>query len=345
MTYTATVNGLIPGGTVIVNTAQLTYPTLNTPLTASANVTVGGGTTVKIGVYNEAGELVQVILVQQFSQPITGVTLGNGSAITSLDGAANAVTVYDGGTPIAVWNGLTSAGNPATNGTYYIQVQNTDSAGVVHSVTQQVTVSRTLASSSIVIYNEAGEAVKTLYSYQSDPGPAAAQGMRLSSSVIEPGGPAGGAPSALTITLGNGVTVVWDGTSSNGAYVQNGQYFIEVHTANANGSETTVVEQVSVDGRASGGGMGTVSAAPNILRPGSMTAVFHTTSTQGVTMKVALYTVAGELLGGVTGDNGAHPPQWNAGGAASGTYLAVVELRTATGGLLGHQVLKILVIH
>ncbi len=40
------------------------------------------------------------------------------------------------------------------------------------STTQQVTVSRTIYKSTILIYNEAGEVVKHLYAYMDDPGPA-----------------------------------------------------------------------------------------------------------------------------------------------------------------------------
>ena len=226
-------------------------------------------------------------------------------------------------------------------------MDNIDSSGNVNSTTQQVTVTRSLSKSTILIYNEAGEDVKNLYVYYDDPGQAGSvQAVQLSGSTIEPGAQGNGTSNQLRITLSSGTTVTWDGTGNNGAYVQSGEYFIEIHTTNGNGSDTTVIKQVSVDDRFTGSGMGTVSAGPNLLKPGSMVATFASNSSQALTMKVSIYTIAGELIEPVlTGDNVNNPPQWNASGKASGTYIAVVELRNSTGGLVGRKTLKIAVIH
>ena len=79
------------------------------------------------------------------------------------------------------------------------------------------------------IYNEAGEVVKTLYVYSSNPVAGTVSQLKLSASSIEPtSGPVtGNLPTQLTITLNNGTTIVWDGTSDNGGVVPSGQYFIE----------------------------------------------------------------------------------------------------------------------
>ena len=347
LTYQTQVNNFVIGGTVITNGAQLTFPGLGTPLTTSASATVIGQFTVKIDVYNEAGEVVEQIFAQQMSQPINNIALSSNSAITTLHGADNAVTVYYHGTPIAVWDGTTANGNPASNGAYYVKVDNIDSAGTETSTTQQVTVSRSLAKSTILIYNEAGEEVKNLVTYFDDAGQVlTVSGFQLSSTIIEPGGQGGGVPSQLTLTLSTGATVVWDGTGNDGAYVQSGQYFLEVHTTNGNGSDMTVIKQVSVDGRSTGTGLGVVSASPNMIGRGSTLVTFHNNSSLSLTMKVSLYTVAGELIGApITGDNGSNPPQLNTGSLASGLYIAVVELSNASGGIMGHQTVKITVIH
>ena len=347
LTYQTQVNNFVIGGTVITNGAQLTFPGLGTPLTTSASATVIGQFTVKIDVYNEAGEVVKQIYAQQLSQPLNNFTLQSSDAITSLHGADNAVTVYYQGIPIAVWDGTTGSGDLASNGNYYVKVDNIDSAGTDTSTTQQVTVSRSLAKSTILIYNEAGEEMKDLATYFDDPGQTVVSGVQLSSSVIEPGGQGGGVPSRLTITLSTGATVLWDGTGNNGAYVQSGQYFLEVHTTNGNGSEATVIKQVSVDGRATAAGLGVVTASPNMIGRGSTLVTFNNNSAMSLTMKVSLYTVAGELIPPViTGDNGANPPQLNTGSLASGLYIAVVELtNAANGGLMGRQTVKITVIH
>ena len=347
LSYQTKVNNFVAAGTPVVNGAQLTYPGLSAPLNSSVLVAIIGQYTVRIDVYNEAGEVVKQIYTQQLSQPINNIAIESSDSITSLHGADNAVTVYYQGIAIATWNGTTSNGDPASNGVYYIKVDNIDSSGTVNSTTQQVTVSRSLATSTILIYNEAGEEVKNLVTYYDDPGQATILGVQLSSAVIEPGGQGGGVPNQLKIILSSGTTVVWDGTGNNGSYVQSGQYFLEVHTTNGNGSETTVIKQVSVDGRSTGSGMGVVSAVPNLLGRGSSVVTFHNNSAMGLLLRVSLYTVDGELIGPpVTGDNGANPPQLNTSGLASGLYLAVVELQNAAnGGLLGRQTVKIVVIH
>ncbi len=171
LTYQVQVNNLVPGGSTITNTAQLTYPG-GAPVTASASVLVVGQYTVKIGVYNSAGELVDTILTEQLSQPIENFTLQSSNAITRLNGPNNAVTVYFNNVPLGSWNGTTTSGSLASNGIYYVKVDSISNLGVDVSTTQQVTVNRTLYQSTILIYNEAGEVVKHLYIYTDDPGQA-----------------------------------------------------------------------------------------------------------------------------------------------------------------------------
>jgi hypothetical protein len=151
-------------------------------------------------------------------------------------------------------------------------------------------------------------------------------------------------PSSLTITLNNGTAVTWDGTSDNGAYVQNGQYYVEVHSMDGQGGETVLNKQVTVENHGNPGA-GMVTAWPNILTRNDHVMTFHTDSSQAQTITVSLYTTAGELMKKVSGDTGANPPQWDATGVASGVYIVVAESRDANGKLLGRQTLKVEVIH
>jgi uncharacterized repeat protein (TIGR01451 family) len=88
-------------------------------------------------------------------------------------------------------------------------------------------------------------------------------------------------------------------------------------------------------------GAGRVTAWPNILKAGSMVATFHTDSTSSPTLKVSIYTLAGELVQVINGSQGSNQAAWNASGVASGLYLAVVEEMDADGGLLSRQIVKI----
>ncbi|HTC20486.1 MAG TPA: hypothetical protein VK859_06550, partial [bacterium] len=259
-----------------------------------------------------------------------------------------AVTVYFGGVPIAVWTGNNSVGTPVTNGAYFLKVDNVNSTGVDTSTTEQVTVSRTLYQLTVLIYNEAGEVVRHLYSYVSNPGQASVLSMSLSSSVIAPsetGSP--GTPSQLDIVLGNGITIVWDGESDTGQFVQNGQYLVEVHNQDGTGGGAAIIEQVSVEDRNNSAGVGVVTAWPNLLRAsnGPPVTTFHSDSAFSLTLRASIYTVAGEKVKDISGSPGSNEALWDATGLASGLYLAVVQETDSDGDLLSTQVVKVAIIH
>jgi flagellar hook assembly protein FlgD len=342
--YQAQINNLVPAGTSLTNNAALTYPG-SVPLTASARVVALGGYTVKIGVYNSAGELVTTLYTQQDMQPINAFTLGSGQ-ITSLDGAGGAVTIYLGGVPITAWNGITATGTPATNGTYYITSQSTDGSGNVITVSQNMTVSRPYAQVTANIYNEAGEVVRHLYARVMSLPNSAMTDVVLSSSVIRPGitGPNSTSDAQIDIkTSAGGVTLSWDGTNDSGALVTDGTYEIGIHWDNGNGQIQNLTREISVMGTSH---LDQVVAAPNVLTSGNTTANFTLQSNSSYTLKVRVYTTAGELVGVTTGGVGANQASWDSTGRASGFYIAVVQLTNPqTGGVVGRQILKISVIH
>ena len=113
MTYQAMVNNLVPGGLTIQNCAAANYTGGAVSSCVSPQTT--GQYTVKIDIYNEAGELVAALPVSQYSQAINGFNLGSG-AITSVSGPGSSMTVYFAGVPIGTWNGTDGSGNPVANG-------------------------------------------------------------------------------------------------------------------------------------------------------------------------------------------------------------------------------------
>ncbi len=300
--------------------------------------------TVRIGVYNEAGELIKLIYAKSLPEPMENITLGGNNSIRSLNGADHSVTVLFGNQPVAVWDGSAQDGSPVSNGAYYIKVDNIDPSGVDKSISQVVAVSRSLLQTSILIYNEAGEVVRHLYAWTDDPGAASPVGAQLSSGMIQPGG-GGGAPGQLTITLSNGVTVVWDGKGDNGDFVLNGQYMIGIHSFDGQGTDTTVNLQVTVLNALRDMASG-ILAVPNILdgAQGFQT-TFQDNSAPGLTLSLRVYTLAGELIKDWDGTQGTSQTTWNAQGMASGVYLAVVGSRDAKGQPVHRRILKIAVIH
>ena len=345
MAYQAAVNNLVAAGITIRNCATANYE----GGTASTCVTtqIIGQYSVKIGIYNEAGELVESLPVSQYSQAINSFNLSSGS-ITEMSGPGSATTVIFTGVPIGSWNGTDSSGNPLGNGEYYVKVDSISNMGVDTSVTQPVIVNRNLYKVSVKIYNEAGEVVKTLYVYSSNPVSGTASQLQLSASSIEPtSGPVtGNLPTQLTITLNNGMTIVWDGTSDNGGVVPSGQYFIEASEQNGNGGETVLTAHVMVVSDSANAGMGNILAEPNVLNGATGYGVTFISNVPGLTLHYRVYDTARELVTRRTpGNAGSSGAQWDATGKASGLYFAVVDATNAQGGLIGYKILKIVVIH
>ena len=303
----------------------------------------------RIGVYNEAGELVKTLLVQHFAEPVEDISLGGNGVITTLKGPTGKVEVLYQGKVIGAWDGINGNGEPSPNGVYHIKVDNIDNLGSVVTTTQQVMISRSLYKATVLIYNEAGEIVRHLYSFVDDPGNSTVNGAQFSTSVIKPafGVPPAGVPSQLTITLSTGATLVWDGRSDAGAFVQSGQYFVEIHSLNGAGADATVTKQVAVQAADILGGVGAITARPNVvdLTKGNGDVSFASSSTMGLTLRAGVYTTAGELTGIVEGGQGTGTINLNASKLASGLYLVIIEAGDSNGGFVAHQILKMVVIH
>ena len=282
----------------------------------------------RVAVYNGAGEVVKVILVSQNAQPIDAFSLSTDGLIGSLNDQVDIVDSQGG--PIGVWDGTLMSGEPAPNGVYHIKIDNVDLMGVVRSTTQEVMVSRTLYRSTVKIYNEVGEVVRTLYAYVSDPTQTVISGMSLSSEVIRPGGTGAGVATQLTVSLSNGTTIVWDGRSDAGEVVSSGKYFVESHTEDGQGGETLVTRSVVVEGQDGQKAGGVISVVPGTvdMTQGNPMVVFQSTAV-GLNLKVRVYTIAGQLVGQAAGS--AAGTNFDVTGLASGYYLGVVEASDTQG--------------
>jgi hypothetical protein len=197
------------------------------------------------------------------------------------------------------------------------------------------------------IYNSAGEVVRTLYDMLDDPLGANMTGLDLSATMIKPGvSPSGNVPSKEWVTIqtsGTPVTLLWDGTNDRGTYVTPGNYEIEVHWNDGAGQTTDITKQVMV--MAGSGTVGLVVAKPNALNEvnGMITTFDGTAVTNAYAIKASVYTLAGELVEVRQSSAGTPQVDWNATGKASGVYIAVIEIQTSQGGVLGIQRLKILI--
>ncbi|HTC20331.1 MAG TPA: hypothetical protein VK859_05770 [bacterium] len=346
LSYKTQVDPFTPDGTDIVNGARLTFPGLANPFASSVTVQVTGQYTVTVAVYNEAGELVDQIRSLQLSQSVDSLNL-QGHAITSLIGENDKTDIYSQGYLLGVWNGAGADGNPVSNGVYLIKVNSVDPYGVVNTVTQEVTVSRSLAKVSVNVYNEAGEVVKHLFGWVDDPMGAQMTNVALSGSALQPGAGAG-QPSSVQIaiqTTGAAVTLSWDGTNDNGVYVSAGYYLLEAHWDDGQGETTDISKGILVTANGVRND-GTLVAQPNILRlsTGTTRTIFKYESAQGLTLRVRIYTLAGEEICDLQGASGSNQASWDATGYASGLYLAAVDLLNPNGGQMGQQILKVMVL-
>jgi flagellar hook assembly protein FlgD len=306
-----------------------------------------GQYTVSVNVYNSAGEVVKTIFVKQFIQPVNSISLPS-NIISTLTGPGSTIQIYYQGVLIGTWDGSNNSGNPVSNGTYQIQVDNTGVSGVVTSVSQQVMVNRQLSNVTASIFNSAGEVVRNLYQVVADSTSSEMTNVSLSTNTFQPGIPVTSSQlnsvQILVMTSSStAVTLSWNGTNDTGSVVTPGRYEIEVHWDNGQGGELNITRAILVLAGTGSGGM--VVARPNVLAKGITETTFDGSSVpNAMSLKVNLYTISGQLVT-VVGPSGTATALWSATGVASGIYIASVEVMDGNGSVIHQQRLKLLVIH
>ena len=208
-------------------------------------------------------------------------------------------------------------------------------------------VARHLAHIKVNIYNESGEIIRHLDSMVAD-AVTITKSLTLSSSTISPSYQ-GGPNSTTNITLADGTILTWDGRNDQGQIVSSGQYFIEVRSNDGQGGDATITKQISVihQGLAVGSGLVTVYPNPLSERVNGSIINFAPNSSTPVSLKIRVYTLAGELVQKDLQSNlGDAVLTWDftGKGVASGLYLAVIEVRDGLGGLQ-RQITKIAIFH
>ncbi len=340
--YFVKVNSGFTEGFTLINQAGVFHDG-GKSIPVTLEVPVPGPYTVRIGVYNEAGELVKSFPLLTFFVPASSLQLSE-TAITSVSGV---VSIFVNGQLVEVWDGSNQTGSPLTNGHYFLKVDNVDPSSLVTSLTQEVTVSRTLSTVTVNVYNEAGEVVKHLYEKVMDAGNGIVKSVQLSTEVIQPNPPSGAAASKGSTILvnlpGTSFTVAWDGTNDQDAVVTNGGYFIETHWLE-NGADQVNTQRVIVINGGGDPAQGVVFVQPNVVTSGQTTVAFKIHSSMSLTLKVFLFDMAGELVTILNGQPGTNQADYPAVGLASGLYFGKVELYGKDGGLVARQTAKVIII-
>jgi flagellar hook assembly protein FlgD len=284
---------------------------------------------VTLGVYNEAGELVDQIKVVNAASAVEVLTLST-QVINGLD---QPVTLSDNGGTLGTWNGAGQDGQPVSNGQYYVKAESVDSSGVVISVTQPILVQRSLSHWTLDIYNESGEVVRHLLNATTDPQAGVVHSLSLSTSVFS-------LPQTVDI-LGDGkVLADWDGSTDSGNFVSDGTYFVTAHEWNGMGEESNITVSLAVLGAAPDA---PVRAWPNFIQ-GTGGTVLKVAASPALTLSATFYDLAAEKVGFEQGPSGANEVLWQPRGLASGLYVAVVECRNSGGQLTSRQEIRIAVI-
>ncbi|HVZ81492.1 MAG TPA: hypothetical protein VHE12_11955, partial [bacterium] len=343
LNYSAQVDDFVPGGTVLLNEAALSYPGLASPKISQAPATVQGNYIVNIHVYNEAGEIVKSFPIERLSQPILNVSLWASDTLKSI---YDTIGILYKGHVIGTWDGTNDSGAEVTNGKYYIKIDNVDNLGSVTTITQVAMVARHLASTTVLIYNESGEVIRHL-DQSVDDAVTLSTGVSVSSNSFSPSYQ-GGVNATLTVTLANGTTMVWDGRNDAGRIVSSGQYFIVVRSNDGQGGDSTVSKEITLfhHGTDLAPGGVAVYPNPNHLATDGWVLKFDATATPGLTLSVRLYTLAGERVDSAQGAAGTSYLAWDLSGKplASGMYLAHVEMTDAMGATQ-QTIKKVLLLH
>jgi uncharacterized repeat protein (TIGR01451 family) len=336
----------------LINRADLGYTGGSVSTTHTVNI--AASTTIRLSIYNGAGEVIKTVVLFQFNTAIPSFQIEGSPVLLDQD---QAVFTYNGMT-LGTWDATNVEGDKVTNGTYLVKLQSVDPYGTVTTVTRELVVSITRSTLDVAVYNEAGEVVRsfsreeivqmvagtggTLLPEDLDVGRASLSGQVLAVSEAGPG-------ASVTVTLGSGRGLAWDGRGDNGSLVGSGKYFVVVKSSVPGDYDQQMILNLTVQNDGTSGIAG-VTVSPNPLRlDQSQQVQFQVNSASGAVTRVEIkiYTVAGELMTALRSDP-ANPSTvvWDLSGkrVSSGTYLAVVE-SYGPGTFLGRKVLKVQVIH
>jgi len=337
VSFTVQVDPAAEAESVLRNVGLATSPD-TADAEAYADTKVRGDVRVTMAVYNEAGEVVKTFPVKFLSRPVVEMeTSGDGV----LDTLGEALTMTWGdGRVLGGWDGKGEDGQLVSNGSYYVKVDSVDAYGTTTSVTKALTVNRAVSKVEVVVYNEAGEAVRHLLSLWSGPIDNITKAY-LTASVISPSAGESGGVTVTAVMSGGTVLAVWDGRSDKGSIVNNGQYYIELKVEDGQTSSSTLDLPVAVLTDRSG--PRSLVVKPNTLTAKRRVAVLDG-GVVGGTVDARVYSLNGTLVKTIQGVPGNGTAVLDGSDLASGLYIVVGKVRSATGEVVEDFQKKLLVL-
>lgn len=282
-------------------------------------------------IYNSAGEAVRNLTLgnASFVDPATDFGIDT-PTFAPKNGQVAKITA---GGQTFDWSGDNDSAQHLKNGVFYVKLEYTDPFGHVETMTKEVTVLSSGQFYSVVIFNSAGEEVKSLkVGINGNNAPSRIEPDKKSIAVGSGSGPAG----QVSFDLGNGSSVTWDGTNSQGQRVNSGTYVAQLIVTHDGAPKNVATVSVTVLNIAEGLLSGAVLAPnPLILIGGAGTgvAILRLNAPSGVEVIGRLYNMAGELV--LTASNDMVPGElrFDLGGrqVSSGVYILAVTAKAPWG--------------
>jgi hypothetical protein len=300
---------------------------------------IGNGTSFSITLYNEAGEAVKVLALDEPA----GLTLGDftvqNPAFAPQSGQ-QALIIVDGQTYL--WNGSNDNGQQVSSGLYWVKLSYRDNYGNVTAYIHEVVVLAVGNQVLVRIFNSAGEQVRLLAAYAYGDQQQPTRLVPDSSSIAF--GPDGGPLNKLTFDLG-GLSVEWDGLNDLGQRVNSGQYTVQLQSGSMGDAPviaTTSITVLNADGSVLTGAL----VGPNPLGSDqNVVQVRMPGAPVGTLVTGRLYNVAGELIMSAANDMQPDRMSFDLGGRniAGGIYLVAVTAK-APWGQVERRTFKLVVV-
>jgi hypothetical protein len=294
---------------------------------------------IKVSIYNSAGELVKVLYQGGSSKAPSdlllsaGVVPPDGEVLITLPGQ------MDNGSSSLAWDGRNAGGQAVQSGTYIVMVESRDSFGRVESYSASVAVARSASLSELRIYNSAGELVrKFVLAFV----PAQGQALRSSQATVpvvdfrlEKGTYAlaldeeGKTREAMTFwcidAQGQEHALAWDGRNEEGLPVVSGHYMVQLLNSRQGSTQVVSTRALVVIAAVAPSMLQQVFVAPNPCS-GDELKVYYKTS-PGAQAFVKLFNIAGEQVAQGTDPLRQGSVQLGVSLLAPGTYLCTLEMQ------------------
>lgn len=224
---------------------------------------------------------------------------------------------------VFVWDGTTDGKQPAANGVYYIRFSMKDEFGTTQTRVKEITVLRGDEYVRVVIYNTAGEIVRTIKT--DSPGDISISLQAPDTAVV------GKEAEDIIISYAEGEYAEWDGKNSHGIMVSSGLYEVLVEVNTEDGFKVWASKTITVINDTSEEILGEIKAYPNpviINYDPADKIVFSWGNAVPGKVEIKIYNIAGELVKTVKADMAAGKAEWDlrtqsGQPASTGMYIAV----------------------